>query len=170
MSMFSVANILPEWSKEIVAKHRWETLEDFVYWFDDVNIEDSLTQVLLTTTLKDNRLVRSRLKAARPAGLAAIKTAAAEQKVYPASLNPSPPGSGQTGFWRAAGVSDGGRTGSPDSGRPLLGAADLSLCLGLGWPLQAAGLRQAGPRFHALGPSTGLRGPCFAINDGVWPW
>ena len=47
---FSVANILPEWSKEIIAKHRWETLEDFVYWFDDVNIEDSLTQVLLTTT------------------------------------------------------------------------------------------------------------------------
>ena len=77
---FSVANILPEWSKEMVAKHRWETLEDFVYWFDDVNIEDSLTQVLLTTTLKDNRLVRSRLKAARAAGLAAIKTAAAEQK------------------------------------------------------------------------------------------
>ena len=77
---FQVANLLPEWSKELIAKHRWETLEDFVYWFDDVNMEDSLTQVLVTTTLKENRLARSRLKAARAAGLAAIKTAASEQK------------------------------------------------------------------------------------------
>ena len=68
---FSVANVLPEWSKELIAKHRWETLEDFVYWFDDVNIEDSMTQVLLA---------RSRMKAARAAGLAAIKAAASEQK------------------------------------------------------------------------------------------
>ena len=61
---FTVANVLPEWSKELVTKYRWETLEDFVHWFDDAQLEDSLSQVLLGTTLKDNRLARSRIKAA----------------------------------------------------------------------------------------------------------
>ena len=77
---FTVANVLPEWSKELVTKYRWETLEDCVHWFDDAQLEDSLSQVLLGTTLKDNRLARSRIKAARAAGVAAIKTATSVSK------------------------------------------------------------------------------------------
>ena len=77
---FAGANILEEWKNELVTTHKWETLEDFIYYFDEAALEKSLDQVLQATKFRDNRLVRARLKAAHAAGLEAIRTAAAEAK------------------------------------------------------------------------------------------
>ena len=77
---FAGANILEEWKTELVTTHKWETLEDFIYYFDEAALEKSLDQVLQATKFRDNRLVRARLKAAHAAGLEAIRTAAAEAK------------------------------------------------------------------------------------------
>lgn len=72
---FKGANILEEWKSEL-----WETLDDFVYYFNELDMETSLDQVLQPTKLRDNRLLRARLKAAHAAGLEAIRAAAAEAK------------------------------------------------------------------------------------------
>ena len=77
---FAGANILEEWKSELVHAHKWETLEDFVYYFNETAMETSLDQVLQPTKMKDNRLLRARLKAAHAAGLEAIRAAAAEAK------------------------------------------------------------------------------------------
>ena len=77
---FAGANILEEWKSELVHAHKWETLEDFVYYFNESSMETSLDQVLQPTKMKDNRLLRARLKAAHAAGLEAIRAATAEAK------------------------------------------------------------------------------------------
>ena len=43
---FAGANILEEWKNELVTAHKWETLEDFIYYFDEAALEKPLDHVL----------------------------------------------------------------------------------------------------------------------------
>ena len=55
---FAGANILEEWKSELVTTHKRETLEDFIYYFDEAAMEKSLDHVLQATKVRENRLVR----------------------------------------------------------------------------------------------------------------
>lgn len=74
---FEAANIETAWRDEFLAKHRIQTLDDYVYMVTHSEWERSLTDLVDSCPgLKPNRVILSRFKAAWESGSAAVKQAA----------------------------------------------------------------------------------------------
>eukprot|EP00435_Cladocopium_sp_Y103_P013344 s3509_g3.t1 len=79
---FDAANVDAGWSETFCKLHKVATLDDFVYLVDSKDWESGLRDLLQASpTLKDNRIILSRFKAAYESGVTAIKSSQASQKV-----------------------------------------------------------------------------------------